>query len=157
MRNAAANIVRRTLCSTQLPSRSCIRPINFVNKRQHQFVQQSRAFATSPQSRVHTVDDDEELRTVLSANPSGLVIVDWSASWCGPCRAVAPYYDELSAMPENESVTFVKADIDELPDASREAGVEAVPTFHFIKGNKIVAQLQGANMNRLKDLLEQHR
>lgn len=158
IRNTATNVISRTLRATRItttvtPFRSAIKQ----SISQHSFVQQSRAFASFTSSRVCNVDDDAELRTLLKANSSGLVVVDWTASWCSPCRVIAPYYEELSAMPENQSITFIKADIDELPDASREAGVEAVPTFHFIKDNKMVAQLQGANMNKLKDLLEQHR
>ena len=74
-----------------------------------------------------------------------------------PCRAIAPVFDALSLHDDNESVTFIRADVEQLPDASAEADVQSLPTFHFIRGNKLVAQIVGADEQRLRDALAQHR
>jgi thioredoxin 1 len=103
---------------------------------------------------VHAVKDDAELRSLLEKSGEKLVIVDWTAAWCGPCKQIAPVYESLSN--ENKNVVFIKADIDTLQDASVEAGVQSVPTFHFIKNNELVAEFSGADQNKLKTLIKQH-
>lgn len=103
---------------------------------------------------VHSVKDDSELRSLLEKSGEKLVIVDWSAAWCAPCKQIAPVYEALSN--ENKNVVFIKADIDVLQDASVEAGVQSVPTFHFIKNNELVAEFSGADQNKLKTLIKQH-
>jgi thioredoxin 1 len=103
---------------------------------------------------VLSVRDDAELRTAISGAGEKLVIVDWSAKWCQPCKQIAPIYETLSD--ENKNVVFLKADIDVLSDASVEAGVQSVPTFHFIKNSEMVAEFAGADANKLKMLIQQH-
>jgi len=100
------------------------------------------------------VEDDLELRSLIQRNPTKLVVVDWFATWCGPCQAIAPVYEQLSV--EHKGVVFIGADIEEMPDASAQAGVQAVPCFHFIKGNELVAVLTGADEVKLKELIKQH-
>jgi thioredoxin-like negative regulator of GroEL len=63
----------------------------------------------------------------------------------------------MSDLPENSSVTFVKADIDELPEASADAGIQSVPTFHFLKDGQLVAVVVGADKQRIKENIEKHR
>ena len=105
-------------------------------------------------STIQYVEDDLELRSLISRNSNKLVVVDWFATWCGPCRAIAPLYEQLSE--ENRNVVFVGADIEEMPDASAQAGVQAVPCFHFIKGNELVAVLTGADEVKLRELVKEH-
>ena len=105
-------------------------------------------------STIKYVNDDLELRRLLRLHAERLVVVDWFATWCGPCRAIKPVYEQLSE--ENKHVVFIRADIEELPDASAQAGVEAVPCFHFIKGDELVAVLTGADEVKLRELVKQH-
>ena len=104
-------------------------------------------------STVRYVEDDLELRSIINRDPQKLVVVDWFATWCGPCQAIAPLYEQLSV--ENKNVVFIGADIEEMPDASAQAGVQAVPCFHFIKGNELVAVLTGADEVKLRELVKQ--
>ena len=69
------------------------------------------------------------------------VFVDFFATWCGPCKAVAPKYEELSnAYPQ---AVFLKIDVDELNEISEEQGVTAMPTFMCFKNNKKQEELKG--------------
>ena len=64
---------------------------------------------------------------------SGLVLIDFFASWCGPCRMIAPVLQELEdEMPE---VKFCKVDVDESPELARMFKVESIPLLALVKDN----------------------
>lgn len=78
-------------------------------------------------------------KEVLSAEQ--LTVVDFWASWCGPCMMLKPIFEELSGeMPE---VKFCKVDVDEERDLAIEYGVESIPTLLFFKGGELVDTLVG--------------
>jgi len=100
---------------------------------------------------------DAEVDSVLNSaalNGNKLVVIDFTASWCGPCRAIAPLYEALSE--EIDNVVFVKIDVDENPETAAKFSVSAMPTFVFVKGGEVVDRLMGANPNRLRELIEEH-
>ena len=67
---------------------------------------------------------------------------------CGPCRAIAPVYEEL-ANKHGESITFAKVDIDDASDVAEEMQIRSVPTFFFMKEGKMVSSFSGADSNQL--------
>lgn len=94
--------------------------------------------------------DDAELRDTL-AGADSLVVIDWTATWCGPCKTMAPVFAQLSD--EHPDVVFLKVDVDELPASASEANVKAMPTFHFLRHNKLVAELAGAYPDKLVEMV----
>jgi len=74
----------------------------------------------------------------------------FTASWCGPCKMMAPYFEELSNMPEFAGLVFVKVDVDDLEDVAASAGVNAMPTFQVYAGGEKKKELVGANKDKLK-------
>ena len=72
----------------------------------------------------------------------GLVLVDFYAEWCGPCKVTAPIIDELAQ--EMKDVKFVKVDVDANPELSAQYQVFSIPTFIIFEGGKIVSQFVGA-------------
>ena len=100
----------------------------------------------------------EEVQEILAraAADSWLVVIDFSATWCGPCKAIAPFFQEL-CQTTPEGVIFVKVDVDENPETAAEYSVSAMPTFVFIKNGEVVDRLMGANPQRLQDLIAQHK
>lgn len=97
---------------------------------------------------------DLESRIQSAALQNKLTVVDCTATWCGPCKMIAPIFHELS----NEygsRVQFIKVDVDENPEAAQKYGVSAMPTFLFIKGGEEVDRLMGANSERLKELINE--
>jgi len=108
--------------------------------------------------RVVEVKNHNELQQLLKDAGNNLVVVDFSAKWCGPCRMIAPYYAELSDKPEYKDITFAKVDVDEVEEAAQAYTVEAMPTFLFIKNGKEVdglERLTGASKDRLLSSINQ--
>mmetsp|Transcript_39911 Transcript_39911/g.82988 ORF Transcript_39911/g.82988 Transcript_39911/m.82988 type:complete len:173 (+) Transcript_39911:141-659(+) len=92
---------------------------------------------------------------ILRAGGEGkLVVIDFTATWCGPCKMIAPLFKELSEKMSN--IVFLKVDVDENPDTAAKYNVSAMPTFVFIKGGTVVDRLMGANPARLEELLQEY-
>lgn len=69
------------------------------------------------------------------------VLVDFFATWCGPCKMLAPVLEELEN--DRSGVEIVKVDIDECSDIAREYGVMSVPTLFLMKKGEIVSKQNG--------------
>ncbi|MBI4687168.1 MAG: thioredoxin [Nitrospirae bacterium] len=74
---------------------------------------------------------------------SGLVMADFWATWCGPCRTIAPTVEEL-AKEYNGKAKFVKVNTDENPDLASRFKITGIPTLIFFKDGKPVDQVVGA-------------
>uniref|UniRef100_A0A452ZHN4 Thioredoxin domain-containing protein n=1 Tax=Aegilops tauschii subsp. strangulata TaxID=200361 RepID=A0A452ZHN4_AEGTS len=70
------------------------------------------------------------------------VVVDFTASWCGPCRIMAPVFADLAKKFPN--AVFLKVDVDELKPIAEQFSVEAMPTFLFIKEGDVKDRVVGA-------------
>jgi len=87
---------------------------------------------------VNDINFDSEV--LKSAIP---VLVDFSATWCGPCRAIAPLVGQLAGEYDGR-VKVTTVDIDESPATAQKYGIRGVPTLLVIKGGQVVAQQVGA-------------
>ena len=95
----------------------------------------------------HTVDEWKQ-HFQRGAESKNLVVVDFTASWCGPCRFIAPILVEIAKRMPN--VIFLKVDVDELKDVAEEFGVEAMPTFMFFREGRKVHTFVGAKKDELQ-------
>ncbi|WYZ45914.1 hypothetical protein EsH8_IX_000139 [Colletotrichum jinshuiense] len=101
---------------------------------------------------IHNVKSTEEFKETLASKP--LVLVDAFATWCGPCKAIAPILSQLSEVEANKVIHFVKIDVDEVPDLSQELGIRAMPTFLLFKDGEKAQEIVGANPAALKQAIE---
>ena len=86
---------------------------------------------------------------------SGVVVVDFFATWCGPCKMLSPVIDELSG--ELENVNFVKVDIDQSMDLAQKFKIVSVPTLKVFKNGEEVDTLMGFMPKEvLKSKVEAH-
>ncbi len=75
-------------------------------------------------------------------NSEKTVLIDFSATWCGPCRMVAPIIDEIAA--ENSQYKICKIDVDDEPELAAAFAVSSIPMLVVVKGGKIIDQAVGA-------------
>ncbi|KAI5061491.1 hypothetical protein GOP47_0024000 [Adiantum capillus-veneris] len=83
-----------------------------------------------------------------------LVVVDFTASWCGPCKFIAPVFAELSEKYPN--LVFLKVDVDEMNAISTAYEVRAMPTFLFIEKGVVIDKIIGANKGELEAKVRQY-
>ena len=108
----------------------------------------STSTSTSP---FHTLEEDKvDLKKVLEGHTSGKAILYFTASWCGPCKAIAPSFSSIAAANADAKILFVKIDVDDNAAAAEQHAIRAVPTFMAISGGKVIKTWSGANVEALK-------
>nr|ACZ37071.1 thioredoxin h7 [Medicago truncatula] len=84
-----------------------------------------------------------------------LMVIDFTATWCGPCKYMDPIIKELAA--KYKDVEFIKIDVDELMEVASAFQVQAMPTFILLKKGKVVEKVVGAKKEQLQKLIEKRR
>ena len=83
--------------------------------------------------------------TFEAETKEGLVLVDFWATWCGPCRMQAPILEKLSEELSEDELKIVKMDVDENPETARAFGIMSIPTLLFKKDGQVVKQVAGVH------------
>lgn len=103
---------------------------------------------------VHTVADMADFDSQLEKAGDKLVVVDFFATWCGPCRLIAPKVQEFSVSDDfKDSVVFLKVDVDDIEELATKYNVRCMPTFLFFKNKSKIEEFSGANEDKLKELI----
>lgn len=75
----------------------------------------------------------------------GVVLVDFWAPWCGPCRMQAPILEQLAGEVDADELRIYKMDVDENPNTARQFGIMSIPTLLFKKDGQVVKQVAGVH------------
>ncbi|KAI0132434.1 thioredoxin-like protein [Xylariales sp. AK1849] len=139
---STTTLLRRTVHSTL--RQNLAKPSNLSSLRQFH--------STSPKMTVHNIQTVEAFREAIAKNK--VVMLDCFATWCGPCKAIAPLLANHSNNEKYQGIFFAKIDVDDLPELSQELGIRAMPTFMLFKDGEKADELVGANPNALTTLLD---
>jgi len=90
---------------------------------------------------VMNISDGDFRKEVLEAGQP--VLVDFWATWCAPCRAIAPAIEELAAQYKGK-LKFAKVNVDDNQDTPQQYGIRSIPTLLIFKGGRVVDQIVGA-------------
>jgi thioredoxin 1 len=92
-------------------------------------------------------------RTLLTGHT--YLVADFYATWCPPCKAIAPLYEQLSkSHSAGGKISFVKVNVDEQREIAAQYGIQAMPTFLVFKDGQKIEEIKGANPPALKKAVE---
>lgn len=94
----------------------------------------------------------EDYKTLIGEEK--LSIIDFYATWCGPCKAIEPIMEQLSERVPQAS--FARIDVDEQGDVAQDNGISAMPTIKFYKDGQVLDTVVGANLQKIVGLINQH-
>ncbi|XP_036107426.1 thioredoxin-like [Molossus molossus] len=103
---------------------------------------------TSAAKVVKQINSKYAFQEALNSVGDKLVVVDFSAMWCGPCKMITPFFHSLSEKYSN--VVFLEVDVNNCQDTAAECEVKCMPTFHFFKKGQKVGEFSGANKEKLE-------
>ncbi|KAH7370342.1 thioredoxin-like protein [Rhexocercosporidium sp. MPI-PUGE-AT-0058] len=149
---STSSLFRTTTAAAAAATRTSARTIQTkVDAKFYTHAAQTRGFkSTTARMGVHNLASKADFTAALNDNK--VVILDCFATWCGPCKVIAPQVVKFSD--EFPNAHFVKLDVDEVPDVAQELGIRAMPTFLIFKDGEKVKEVVGANPNALKLAIE---
>ena len=102
---------------------------------------------------VKHLNNKEDFQAAIKSTK--LVVVDFFAEWCGPCKYLAPQIEELQKA--NPTVEFYKVDVDENGEVAEEQGISAMPTIKFFKNGVVLDEVVGADIKKITNLVGTHK
>ncbi len=104
----------------------------------------------------HTIDATAKTLRVLTEKDPGIVLIDWWAPWCGPCRAFGPIYEQVAA--KHPDITFAKVNTEEEQELAAAFGIRSIPTLMVLRDKVLLFAEPGALPEAaLEDLVRQVR
>jgi thioredoxin 1 len=101
---------------------------------------------------VKFIESESEWNQALEKNT--LLIADFTASWCGPCKQISPIFEKL-AEENKDKMGFVKVDVDQQNSLAAKYGVSAMPTFKVFLQGREIKEMRGADRNGLQTMINE--
>ncbi|KAJ4489257.1 putative thioredoxin [Lentinula lateritia] len=101
---------------------------------------------------VKAIESQQEFMEIINGDTP--VIIDFWATWCGPCKQISPVFEKLSAKPDFAGVKFFKVDTDAQEAIAQEVGITAMPTFMVFRNGEKIEETKGALPANLTKLVE---
>jgi len=98
---------------------------------------------------VHNLKSSADFKTALQE--PGAMVIDAYATWCGPCKMIAPKVVEYAK--QYTAVRFYKLDVDDVPDVAQELGIRAMPTIKIFKDGEEFETVVGVNLPAIESAL----
>ncbi|MEJ4442065.1 thioredoxin [Enterococcus faecium] len=96
-------------------------------------------------------------KTFNEETDKGLVLIDFWATWCGPCRMQAPILDQLEQEYDEEEFRIAKMDVDENPETPQQFGILSIPTLMLKKDGQVVEKAVGVHSKeQLRQMIDQY-
>ena len=96
-------------------------------------------------------------KTFNEDTDKGLVLIDFWATWCGPCRMQAPILDQLEQEYDEEEFRIAKMDVDENPETPQQFGIMSIPTLMLKKDGQVVEKAVGVHSKeQLRQMIDQY-
>nr|KAF6488258.1 thioredoxin domain containing 8 [Rousettus aegyptiacus] len=102
---------------------------------------------------VQIIKNMDELKNFLKAAESKLVVVEFSAKWCGPCKRIRPIFHALSLQYQN--VMFANVDVDDSRELAQTCNIKAIPAFHMYKQTQKIFEFCGADAKKLETKIKE--
>ncbi|SPC64257.1 probable TRX2 - thioredoxin II [Ustilago sp. UG-2017b] len=97
---------------------------------------------------VKSIESYEEFKSLIEGDKA--IVIDFWATWCGPCKVIGPIFEKISNTPAGEKLGFYKVDVDTQEKIAAEVGIQAMPTFVFFHKGQAVKKVVGANPSALQ-------
>lgn len=101
----------------------------------------------------------ESFKSTIKYKPDVLFVIDFTAEWCGPCKRISPFIDELETIyniNNQQLIQVIKVDVDRNEDIASEFNISSMPTFVFIKNSVVVGSTTGANIDAVNELIKKN-
>ncbi|KAM4706496.1 thioredoxin-like [Discoglossus pictus] len=102
---------------------------------------------------VKDIKSMDNYKMALNESENCLLVISFTAKWCGPCQKIKPFYEELSK--KYRDVLFYNCDVDDVDDVASECGINRMPTFLFYKDEEKVYELLSVNAAALEKKIQE--
>uniref|UniRef100_A0A1A9VRG8 Thioredoxin domain-containing protein n=1 Tax=Glossina austeni TaxID=7395 RepID=A0A1A9VRG8_GLOAU len=103
----------------------------------------------------YSVQSKEDMEKQINEAGEKLIVIDFYASWCGPCKIISPKLEELSAQYSDKALVL-KVNVDDCEEIALEYNVTSMPTFVFMKNRQIIDVFVGGNPEKLVKNMEKY-
>lgn len=100
------------------------------------------------------IKSERELKKIVDSNNGRLIVLDYYADWCGPCKALGPKISEFAKMYPH--VIFLKVNVDSFPGFAERSNVTSMPTVAFYKSGRKLCEVIGVSIPKIRKALETH-